>query len=190
MVELYLARHGETEENVAKILQGHLPGHLTETGKLQARQLRETLVAEGIRFDVLLVSDLKRTLDTAAIVNASLGLPLVPCPLLRERDWGTETGARIGQARLDPLPEGAESIDALFERARNFLQYLLENYDGQRVLAISHGLFSRCIQAALRQVTIRDITPMQNAEVRRLTVSPENLQPAAKEKGEDLVSAN
>ena len=38
---LYLLRHGETEENVQHILQGHMPGTLTETGKAQARALAE-----------------------------------------------------------------------------------------------------------------------------------------------------
>ena len=36
-MNLYLLRHGETEENVQHILQGHMPGTLTETGKAQAR---------------------------------------------------------------------------------------------------------------------------------------------------------
>ena len=32
MVELFLVRHGETQENLDGILQGHLPGRLTATG--------------------------------------------------------------------------------------------------------------------------------------------------------------
>lgn len=53
---LYLARHGETEENVAQILQGHLPGHLTERGRNQAVQLRNTLMQSGASFDALLTA--------------------------------------------------------------------------------------------------------------------------------------
>ena len=36
MLTIYLARHGQTEENLSRIFQGHLPGHLTEEGKRQA----------------------------------------------------------------------------------------------------------------------------------------------------------
>ena len=61
MIYLYLARHGETQENVAQILQGHMPGHLTPQGREQAANLRDQLVKSGIHFDVLLYSDLRRT---------------------------------------------------------------------------------------------------------------------------------
>ena len=43
MITLYLARHGQTEENLSRIFQGHLPGHLTEEGKRQAVALGESL---------------------------------------------------------------------------------------------------------------------------------------------------
>ena len=39
MITLYLARHGQTVENLSRIFQGHLPGTLTEEGKKQARYL-------------------------------------------------------------------------------------------------------------------------------------------------------
>ena len=51
MITLYLARHGQTEENLKRIFQGHLPGVLTEEGKRQAAELGETL--EGIELDVV-----------------------------------------------------------------------------------------------------------------------------------------
>ena len=42
MITLYLARHGQTVENLSRIFQGHLPGTLTEEGK-QAMELGESL---------------------------------------------------------------------------------------------------------------------------------------------------
>lgn len=81
MTHLYLARHGETEENVAQILQGLMPGHLTARGREQAAELRDKLVAAHTAFDVMLTSDLQRALDTANIINGGLHLPLTPMPL-------------------------------------------------------------------------------------------------------------
>ncbi|HAC42310.1 MAG TPA: histidine phosphatase family protein, partial [Paraprevotella xylaniphila] len=49
MTELYLVRHGQTEENAAQILQGHMPGHLSCEGIAQAQALRDEL--KNIRFD-------------------------------------------------------------------------------------------------------------------------------------------
>ena len=38
-MKLFLVRHGETEENQQGIMQGHMPGRLSEIGKLQAKKL-------------------------------------------------------------------------------------------------------------------------------------------------------
>ena len=43
MITLYLARHGQTEENMTRIFQGHMPGTLTVEGIAQAEALRDTL---------------------------------------------------------------------------------------------------------------------------------------------------
>lgn len=167
-ISLYLARHGETEENVARILQGHLPGHLTQQGLEQARRLRDSL--QHIAFDALLCSDLQRCLDTAAIVNEPHRLPLRPTPLLRERDWGTHTGNPIRSISggIDP---SAESVEALFARAERFLQMLRQQYEGKTVLVVGHGLFNRVIQGAFYGKSIREIPRMENAEVRHLVLT-------------------
>ena len=45
-ISLILSRHGETEENKLHIMQGQMPGHLSELGKQQAEQLAELLEKE------------------------------------------------------------------------------------------------------------------------------------------------
>ena len=172
MIHLYLARHGETEENVKKILQGHLPGQLTAQGKVQATHLCENLVLNHIKPDHIIVSDLQRTLDTAYIVNERLQLPLTSTSLLRERDWGSLTGLSYAKKDLDTSTSDIESIEDLFNRAHLFIDYLFEHFDGKSVLAIGHGLFNRCIIAAISNKIIQDIPRMQNAEYRALCLYP------------------
>lgn len=92
MVKLTLVRHGETEENVSGILQGRMPGTLTEKGWRQIAALRDTLAAQPTPFDLMLTSPLLRAVQTANALNASLHLPLQEAPLLQERDWGELTG--------------------------------------------------------------------------------------------------
>ena len=46
MTTLYIVRHGQTEENQQRILQGHLPGVLTEEGRRQVEQAAARLVEE------------------------------------------------------------------------------------------------------------------------------------------------
>lgn len=168
-VTLLLTRHGQTKENVKRLLQGQMPGELTEEGIEQARRLRERLVAEEDPIDCIITSDLKRAADTAEIINERLQVPLELEPLIRERDFGVHTGQPYAgiTGELDP---SAETIDALFARAAAWLHSVVEHHDGQRVLVISHGLFLRVIQGAIIGGSIRDIVPMVNAEVRHFTL--------------------
>lgn len=61
-ISLILSRHGETEENKLHIMQGQMPGHLSELGKQQAEQLAELLEEEEI--DVIVSSDLAQAVTT------------------------------------------------------------------------------------------------------------------------------
>jgi len=187
MLILYLTRHGETCENVAQILQGHLPGRLTMRGIEQAKALRERLAASGAAFDALVTSDLERALHTARIVNDALCLPVHPTPLLRERDWGSLTGKPVAGVRGLVFPDDVESVEKMFSRARRFLIYIKERFAGKTVLVIGHGLFNRCIQATLANKEIRDIPRMQNAEFRRIEIGE---LPQWKGKAADFVSAD
>ena len=67
MITLYLARHGQTEENMARIFQGHMPGTLTVEGIAQAEALRDTL--RDISLDAVVSSDLKRCVDTVSYTH-------------------------------------------------------------------------------------------------------------------------
>lgn len=166
MIRLYIARHGETKENAAGILQGHLPGELTERGREQARVLRDHLAATGAHFDAFLVSDLRRTLETAAIVDEALKLPIRQEPLLRERDWGSLTGMAIADLQGRPFPADVETVEAMTRRAYAFLRMIHAEYEGKTVLALGHGLFNRCILGLIAGVPISEVPRMGNAEVR------------------------
>ena len=168
MVELFLARHGETHENLQGILQGHLPGHLTPDGIRQAVSLRQRLASE--HFDVLVASDLARSVVTARLLNEAFGLPIEFTPLLRERDWGPVTGHPAAEVRGKPLPPGVETVEEMEKRAALFLRYLLTHHDRSRVLAVGHGLFNRCILACLSHCPLSEIPRWGNAEVRRVLV--------------------
>jgi broad specificity phosphatase PhoE len=83
-VQIYIVRHGETEENKQKIIQGHLDTQLNSTGEKQA-----DLVAKALRdipFDVCYSSDLKRAASTAErILVHHSSVKLETPPALRER---------------------------------------------------------------------------------------------------------
>lgn len=170
MTTIYLTRHGETEENLAQILQGHLPGTLTPNGIRQADELKAQL--KDIRFDAIVCSDLQRAIDTTRIIaQAHAATPVIETTLLRERDWGALTGASIPSIdRSKPFPEDTETVEQMFERAHRFLEWADAKFHGQRVLAVAHGLMNRVILAALEGKTIQDIKPFLNAEYRIINI--------------------
>ena len=100
---LYLARHGETVDNANQIMQGQTQGELNENGLRQARELSEQWKDREI--DVVVASDLKRSVDTATILAAPHRLEVVTTPLLRERDWGGFTGRYIPSLKNEVWPD-------------------------------------------------------------------------------------
>ena len=167
-IDLYIARHGQTEENLQRILQGQMPGTLTEVGIHQAEELRDKL--KDVDFGCIYSSDLRRALKTACIIAEPHNCPLIEEPLLRERDFGIHTGGpyiRISHA-LDP---SAETMEQLAQRGADFLNALTQSISQNQerpVLAVSHGLFLRVLQAVYHGVPVRQIEKMENAEVRIL----------------------
>lgn len=166
---LYLYRHGETEENRQHILQGLMPGTLSREGIEQIRQSIDHVLSLNI--DLILCSDIERCRQTADILNTRLQLPIEYTPLLRERDWGSATGMIVDGVTRIKLPDNVETIAQMQQRASSFLDYVKTNYADKNVLAVSHGLFCRQIQATYHKVQIADIVRMSNCEIRKLDLN-------------------
>ena len=151
MTTLYLVRHGETVDNANQIMQGQTQGQLNENGIKQAREFSEEWKNKPL--DVVIASDLKRSVDTAKIIAEPHHLEVLSTPLLRERDWGSFTGRYI--------PD-------LLSRAGEFIAYVKRTFPGKKVLAVGHGIINKAIQSVYYQKSMSDIQRMSNAEVRTL----------------------
>lgn len=174
---ILLVRHGETVDNARQIMQGQTQGELNERGREQARQVAERLAEDPV--DVIIASDLRRAIQTAEIIAAPHGLPVVTTPLLRERDWGGFTGRYIPELRGEVWPDDIESEEALLTRARQLLLHITATYPGNRVVAVGHGIINKAILAVYAQCPMREVQRMMNAEVRVLTTSAERAASAA-----------
>lgn len=168
MTTLYLVRHGETKDNVAKIMQGQLHGELTSEGKTQIEELAITL--SDIHFDAVVSSDLKRTYDSAQILAQQKNLKVQTTPLLRERDWGDFTGRYIPSLKGLPMPDNVEKMGDLLVRARCFIKWIEINFQGQTVVAVGHGIINKAIQAVYFDKMTREIPKMKNGEYRKLCI--------------------
>ena len=174
---LYIVRHGQTEENKQKILQGHLSGTLTEQGKEQVRLAAESLAQRTADFKCIVSSDLKRAVDSANIIAERLGLSVVPMEILRERDWGEYTGMTIQEGKAKYYHDGhwefpgeAETDEGIFERAKKALMTLAEEYGDSNIIVVTHGQFARNLLAANMDCSYHDIPSYANAEIRLLNI--------------------
>ena len=165
---LYLARHGETVDNANQIMQGQTQGELNKNGLRQARELSEQWKDREI--DVVVASDLKRSVDTATILAAPHGLEVVTTPLLRERDWGGFTGRYIPSLKNEVWPDDIETLENLLSRAGEFIAYVKKTYPGKKVLAVGHGIINKAVQAVYNKKSMSEISRMSNAEVRELVL--------------------
>lgn len=161
-MHLIAVRHGETEENNSGILQGHLPGELTDRGKKQVNKLAERLKKEDI--DYIFASDLARTRDTARAIAQFHEAPLEFRQELRERHMGQLTGQHhtlIEKQREEKdldrheyQPEGGESYRDVKQRLSKFLEELKANYKHKNILLVAHGGVNR---ALISLVTDKDL---------------------------------
>jgi len=89
----YLVRHGETQQNLEKIIQGHMDTVLNKTGIEQAKKTAEIL--KDINFDNAFSSDLKRAYQTAKLITQKRNLEIEKNKLLREMSFGNYEGIKI-----------------------------------------------------------------------------------------------
>ena len=143
MTRILLARHGETDWNLQRRVQGHSDTPLNETGRAQALALAETLA--GAELDAIYSSDLARARETARVVAERLGLSVSVLPELRERNFGTWEGltdteilARFPQAKSGSWGD-AETKEEMTERVLGALRRIAAAHPGGRVLVVTHG---------------------------------------------------
>lgn len=153
MKRLYLLRHGQTEFNVKKLVQGRCDSPLTVLGRQQARAAAAWLKAHGVVPDKVVSSPLGRAMDTASLVACEpLGpdAAVEPCEGIIERSYGTfEEGPHdalptdVWDPGEDLIPFGGEGSQALRERMVATLTNLMSAKDTETLLAVSHGSASR-----------------------------------------------
>ena len=145
-VEIYLARHGETEWSLSGRHTGSTDLPLTPRGEEKAAALRPRLA--GLKFDAVYASPLQRATRTAEL--AGFPNPQVT-PLLREVEYGDYEGLtskQIHETRptwelyRDGCPSG-ETPAEVQARAQEFIA--LATKTSGRVLAFSHGHFLRAV---------------------------------------------
>jgi uncharacterized phosphatase len=152
MTLLYLVRHGETDWNLQRRIQGSTDIPLNLTGRLQARSTGRLLARRS--WDAIISSPLSRAADTAAIIAGDLGLPPPQMvDAIVERAYGEAEGLDdIELARRFPgiTPvAGRESRQEVSAMVIPALLAIGENRPGQHVIITTHGGVIRTVLEAV-----------------------------------------
>ncbi|WP_197713024.1 histidine phosphatase family protein [Polynucleobacter necessarius] len=148
-----LVRHGETDWNAERRLQGHTDIELNARGVAQAEQMARALKRINLVFDVLYTSDLQRAAKTAKAIEGLYKTSAIKSPSLRERHLGSLQGLTTDEApNLEPelwqshlsrntrenLRTG-ESIQQFADRIHLALEQIRKQHIGKTILLVSHG---------------------------------------------------
>ena len=152
-MKLYVIRHGQTDWNFAKKIQGMTDIELNEVGIEQAEEAREKL--KDYPIDLILCSPLKRAMKTAQIINSGKNVDIVCDSRLVERGYGEIEGKEFEALDLRTYFDltlnlntcGVEPIRTLLDRVKSVLDEIKEKYKGKNVLLVTHGGTIRAINA-------------------------------------------
>ncbi len=148
-MKIILTRHGETVENVNGILQGHLPGVLTEKGIRQAKTLALKLKDEKI--DCIYCSDLKRSADTAnEIMVFHSNSKIVFVDGLREVDLGPFARKKLLVIDWNNRPKKVETREAMCARVKLVLERAFSEYPSGTVVFVGHAGTNKAIISVLK----------------------------------------
>jgi probable phosphoglycerate mutase len=185
-LEVVLIRHGETDWNAERRLQGYLDIALNAEGLRQAGLLAQAL--QGEQFDAIYCSDLQRAMQTAQPLASLQGKPLQIDAAWRERCYGAFEGLRyveIGEKFPDAhramqareldyrYPQGVNTAETLREfntRSIGALMRALDHPQHQKIAVVTHGGVLDCINRAARGADLslpRDFD-IPNAGINRL----------------------
>jgi len=173
--EIFFIRHGQTDYNLNKIVQGSgIDSELNETGLKQAKLFYEFYKDEG--FDLVITSNLKRTHQSVQAFIES-GLPHEQTNLIDEINWGIHEGKKgdpqMRQNYLNLMDhwannrmqfgvEGGETGEQLVNRCSQFLDTLPKK-NADKILVCTHGRTLRCLMMLIKSGIPKDMETFDHA---------------------------
>ncbi|MDP6295025.1 MAG: histidine phosphatase family protein [SAR324 cluster bacterium] len=149
--EIILIRHGETEWNSQKRMQGHSNSNLSEVGRGQIQELGELM--KNVSFDHIYSSDSLRARQTAEAITQYSGHTLQFDQRIREKNLGVFEGLTSTEAKerhpeiyrlfktagANYVIDEGESTQQLLERALEFIEEIRLRHPQERVVMVTHG---------------------------------------------------
>ncbi len=149
MITLYIVRHGTTEYNALRRIQGQIDTPLTDEGYKNAFIVADRFRDINVKFDHIYSSDLGRAFITAHVIAERLGLEnrVIRERRLREKNYGALTGKPIDEMIKIPgfkgnahfVPDGGESFLDMQKRVTSFIKELERRHNDKTALIVTHA---------------------------------------------------
>ena len=179
-MKIWITRHGQTELNLKKLMQGRVDEPLNDTGRNQAKAARAQI--GDIKFDAVFASPLDRAVETASILGGVDRSQVITDDRIIETDFGKydmKSYYRMGipmtlywaLPEIFPAPKTVETIESMVARSRSFLNDLQEK-DYDNVLIVCHGGIIRALCGCLenRKRGIKWRPKPHNCEIRKYEI--------------------
>ena len=179
-MKIWITRHGQTELNLKKLMQGRVDEPLNDTGRNQAKAARAQI--GDIKFDAVFASPLDRAVETASILGGVDRSQVITDDRIIETDFGKydmKSYYRMGipmtlywaLPEIFPAPKTVETIESMVARSRSFLNDLQEK-DYDNVLIVCHGGIIRALCGCLenRKRGIKRRPKPHNCEIRKYEI--------------------
>lgn len=169
-MEVYLVRHGKTVWNEARRMQGRSDIELSENGRYMAIELGKVL--ENTEFERIYASPLIRAYETAALIRGWRNIPIIRDNRIQEISFGCKEGTACSEWQekegefsdfffapdMYQPPEGAESIDEIKLRAKEFIIQVIEPLSSSlnRVMIVAHGAVNRAMISYFENLENKD----------------------------------
>lgn len=162
--QIHTIRHAHTSYNAEKRYAGTIDVPLSEKGIQGAREASSRLEKMGVRFDVVVTSTMRRSIETARLLLGD-GTQFVQSKHCNERDFGIMEGhtweevqnfeprilfISVGDDLHSVNPQGGEHFEDVWERAKKFRRFLFSSYRGKSILVVSHGVFLQMFHGVLK----------------------------------------
>jgi len=161
MITIIFESHGTTFDNEEHLSSGWFDVELSPLGIKQAKELGERYKNE--EFDAIFCSDLHRSYKTAEIAFEGRGYKIIKDNRLRECNYGDftkhlskEVEAEKGKRIIVPFPNG-ESYEQAAERMMSFLENLLKNYNGKKVMIIGHRATQYGLEHWIKGIILKEV---------------------------------
>jgi broad specificity phosphatase PhoE len=179
MSKIYYVRHGQSEYNEKQLLAGNTDTILTLKGKQQANEASEKL--KDIKFDLAIVSPLKRAIETFDFINKYHNLTPIIDERIKERNFGQLEGKSIAEEDRSITPSdlfdlnlnsdfesNVEKMQDMYKRVKNSIDEIVNKYFNKNILIVAHGGVGRFFEAYFNGMPENGIllTGPKNAEIR------------------------